>query len=569
MYESSKTGILPETNNDPLRSKTERSNAKMLTTPGSSPVDILQRTQIYPGSLSRVDVQQLQSAFGNQMVIQLLENIDCLDEPFRPAPEQEIAGASEGDFENPPDVIQGIFTRDGVDIGREIIERIAEYLERNRPELVEDFEKMAYDTTSDYGEISEWLELYKVNPAVAYSMDELAGRQLEAAKAKYAQKGTGRELQAPTMAVGRFITPKGEVLKTSNQRNLPGTEQQAGMDEMEMLAQVNSYYQNMHGEMGSVHHYLESVLHGKDVRLLEVGASQEICFLCEMILTILNVDYDHAYISKILYPKWDDPTSKFKDKDEQYLTLKALLVDKLKYNLQEVSDRLVQRLRTEEMSMEQAIAFADRILNGELQSPGERRQLIADLKKIPSIAAKNQKRTGHGSSRGGKPRTKQARREAREQAKARREARESAKSQSAASLSEPPKLGEAASEDQPMEELESMETVREDAGSTGREQARASAAVAAPRPVPVIPPPLPLHEGPNTIIEPQGWDCKLRLKEGIVRNAEAQELMKEYYQRHYSFGCFMESSLYLSLDFKRENHAKAIELAERIDRIME
>ena len=248
--------------------------------------------------------------------------------------------------------------------------------------------------------------------AVPASLTELANRQLQAARDEHASSGSTFKLQAPTMAVGRYRVGGQPVLKTSNQRNLPGTGPRATTDNLTVLPGINTTYGNMHGEMGGVHHSLESRLAkgGEPAVLEEIGASQEICFLCEMVLSMLGIAYDHAHISRIVYPKWDDPTGKFRD-EGGFLPLSALL-ERLGISRAEARGRLVARLTRETGDEAQAGALADRILAGELQGGRERIELIRDLRKVPSLKAASAKsKSAATTSTGRKPQTKAARRE--------------------------------------------------------------------------------------------------------------------------------------------------------------
>jgi hypothetical protein len=247
----------------------------------------------------------------------------------------------------------------------------------------------------------------------------LAKRQLSAAEAKHNEKKSTSKLQAPTMGVGRYRTADGKSkLKTSNQRNLPGTEAQARTDALEVLPSLGTSYPNMHAEMAGAFHSIQETLGGTSTKLEEMGASQQICFLCELVMSTLGVAYDEAHISKILYPKWDDPTGKFQ-LDGVFLTLKDVL-KKLGVPEEEAKKRLVARL-SKEMTADQAKAFAARILAGELQAAQTRKKLLGDLKKVPKLAAANQRKRGGGRTSASSS-TKKGRRIKRELAKARKAA---------------------------------------------------------------------------------------------------------------------------------------------------
>ncbi len=289
-------------------------------------------------------------------------------------------------------------------------------------------------------------------------LTELAKRQLEAAKAQYAksqkekrekkkkkeqekkeksgkksakediaeeEEESIQELQAPTMAVGRFRNTSGsEELATTNQRNLPGTKEQAESDHLAIIASLGSAYPNMHGEMQSAYRSISSHLHDpaeKQTTLEAVGASQQICLMCEIVLTLLGVDYDHEHISLKLYPKWDDPTGKFVSKTRSYVTL-AEVLKALGIPAEEAQKRLVERL-ARHMSVDEAAGFAKRILDGELQHPAGRKKLLADLKKVPDLAKANEGKSSGSGAR--KTNTKASRREASLLAKARRAAKKS------------------------------------------------------------------------------------------------------------------------------------------------
>jgi hypothetical protein len=67
------------------------------------------------------------------------------------------------------------------------------------------------------------------------SLTELAKKQLAAAEKAHEKKGNKGTLQAPTMGVGRYRTIDSRkrvrfARKTSNQRNLPGTDEQARLE---------------------------------------------------------------------------------------------------------------------------------------------------------------------------------------------------------------------------------------------------------------------------------------------------------------------------------------------------
>ncbi len=245
-------------------------------------------------------------------------------------------------------------------------------------------------------------------------LSHLASRQLDAAAAAHAATGSPHTLQAPTMAVGRFRDPDGVHLKTSNQRNLPGTRAQAATDRLEILPPVGGAYPNMHAEMRGVHHSIEQTRAGKPTSVEEMGASQEICMLCELVMTMLGIAYDKKHVSKIVYGKWDDPTGKFRDAGG-FVGLDAVLVN-LGVDKGEARLRLIHRL-SQEMPEVKATAFADRILHGELQSAGSRKAIMRELKAFKSIKSSA---AGGRAAGGRKSSTKKGRREARALAKARR-----------------------------------------------------------------------------------------------------------------------------------------------------
>jgi hypothetical protein len=254
--------------------------------------------------------------------------------------------------------------------------------------------------------------------AAPTGLTTLAKNQLAAAEAKHNEKNSQHKLQAPTMGVGRYRAADGSAKrKTSNQRNLPGTKEQALADGLDILPSLESFYGNMHAEMAGVYHWIDATIRGTSARLEEMGASQEICFLCEIVMTTLGVAYDAAHISKRLYPKWEDPTGKFKP-GETFLTMKAALKT-LGVPEKEAKERLVARL-SKEMGDAQAEAFATRILAGELQTKKGQGKLLRDLKAVPKIAAANQRKGGGGRARASS--SKQGRRIKRELAKARKAA---------------------------------------------------------------------------------------------------------------------------------------------------
>jgi len=266
------------------------------------------------------------------------------------------------------------------------------------------------DTTADTPSTS--------TTAAPLTLTALAKRQLQAARDQHASTGSPYTLQAPTMAVGRYRTSTGEVLKTSNQRNLPGTAAQSTADNLTVIAASTSSYPNMHGEMLGVHHHLTNALNKEEGRLVEMGASQEICFQCELILKLLGIQYDETHVSQILYSKWEDPTGRVADAENKLIELPALL-GKLGISVDDARNRLVARL-SRNTTAENALALANRILGGELQAGAERQRLLRDLKGLGGVKGSKSESGARGRARASKN-TKKGRKLASELRKQRRE----------------------------------------------------------------------------------------------------------------------------------------------------
>jgi|GEM_PF-3112409 len=70
-------------------------------------------------------------------------------------------------------VTQGVFTVNGADAARPILERVDAYLQsQNRNDLVETFNDMAIDLGSEYGELSAWLEEQGLNSSIVGGQEE-------------------------------------------------------------------------------------------------------------------------------------------------------------------------------------------------------------------------------------------------------------------------------------------------------------------------------------------------------------------------------------------------------------
>jgi hypothetical protein len=92
-----------------------------------------------------------------------------------------------------------------------------------------------------------------------------------------------------------------------------------------------SHIPNIHSEMIALYTLFqrrdESATPHTHLRCL--GVSKEICFLCQVMLTLFNVDYDRAYVSRNLYSGWKDPTGYIERADRKGLATPRYLLTRL------------------------------------------------------------------------------------------------------------------------------------------------------------------------------------------------------------------------------------------------
>ena len=102
------------------------------------------------------------------------------------------------------------------------------------------------------------------------------------------------------------------------------------------------YIPNIHSEMIALYTLFvrreESDTPHTHLRCL--GVSKEICFLCQVMLTLFDVGYDRAFVSKHLYPGWKDPTGYIRRADAKGLATPRYLLGRLGMSIPAAIGRL-------------------------------------------------------------------------------------------------------------------------------------------------------------------------------------------------------------------------------------
>lgn len=218
-------------------------------------------------------------------------------------------------------------------------------------------------------------------------------------------------LKQNTVAFAQFLQQHGVALPVVlAQRSYPGmkelAEKRGGV-----LATAPSHLLNVHAEMLGLYLQMQSLVDTGLVNvMLHVQPSQPVCFFCEVMLRLFNVEYDRAFVDRRMFPGWIDPSGYFQTENQRYFTPRMMLelfgID---------AEAAAQRILPLFADVDEPETFVRRILEGELQGK-ELKTMIRDLKQAsPSLAKANEKARGGGGTRKPSKGSKAGRRALREQ----------------------------------------------------------------------------------------------------------------------------------------------------------
>ncbi|HKC63357.1 MAG TPA: hypothetical protein VKB86_06955 [Pyrinomonadaceae bacterium] len=234
-------------------------------------------------------------------------------------------------------------------------------------------------------------------------------------------KETKEKLDNVTSTVSVFYDSDDESMEedliATPQRTYKVKHEKAKEDNITVLPR--SPIPNIHAEMASLHHVFTERLFGerKHLRLRSTGPSKQICFLCQIMLKIFNVQYNEGFTSKILYPSWKDPTGYVKNEKGLFHTPRTMLMA-IGMNVEQARARLSGLLKSAPNGL------IDAILDGALQGTASLQKTIAALIKADNTLTKGSERSSTGKTvRNASRNTKQGRRILAEQARVRREMR--------------------------------------------------------------------------------------------------------------------------------------------------
>lgn len=199
------------------------------------------------------------------------------------------------------------------------------------------------------------------------------------------------------------------------QRSYPGMLDIANEQHMELRI-AKGDMGNIHAEMLGLSHSMDQMVsQGIMDAMLHVHPSQSVCFFCEVMLRLFNVNYDQSFTDKRMFGNWVDPTGMFRDEENDGLPhTPRTMLQLFSMDVEEA----VQRVLPLFQSLDNPRQFVDRILDGSLQG-GELKKLVQDLKNGSKELADANKRGGKSSSSGRAPgkNTKAGRRLKRQQQK--------------------------------------------------------------------------------------------------------------------------------------------------------
>jgi hypothetical protein len=180
------------------------------------------------------------------------------------------------------------------------------------------------------------------------------------------------------------------------QRKYPGMDDLAKENLASLEIASRASIPNIHAEMYALYIVMRRLVEdGAAVRLLEIQPSNPVCFFCEVMLRLFNVEYDHAYVSKKVHPKWKEPSGHI-EYEETALTPRAML-ERFGMDVNEAVARI--RPLFEDVEDRVGVAFANRILDGRLHGR-DLGALIKDLKLASAtIAEANRATRGRGNQR--------------------------------------------------------------------------------------------------------------------------------------------------------------------------
>jgi hypothetical protein len=268
-----------------------------------------------------------------------------------------------------------------------------------------EFESFCMEVASAVASFPDQVRERMETPSEAYE------RYSEIYATEHEGKGLDPErLKQNTVAFAQFLQQHGVALPVVlAQRSYPGMKELAE-EHGGVLATAPSHLLNVHAEMLGLYLQMQSLVDSGLVNvMLHVHPSQPVCFFCEVMLRLFNVEYDREFVDRRMFPGWIDPSGYFKTGEQRYFTPRMML-ELFGIDVEAAALRILPLFA----DVDEPKTFVRRILEGELQGQ-ELKAMIRDLKKAsPTLAKANEKARGGGTRKPSKG-SKAGRRALREQ----------------------------------------------------------------------------------------------------------------------------------------------------------